>query len=211
MAKKIPATEMLGRRFGRLVVEAEAPRTSHDRWRVVCDCGDERVVFGPMLRSGKTGSCGCLRREVQRAHSVTHGATAGRKRSPEWSVWAGMKRRCLSPSVKAFTNYGGRGVRVCARWLDSFEAFLADMGPRPSLKHSIDRVDVDGDYEPGNCRWATAREQGAHMRKNTAIRVGDEWLPVPAASERLGLSRCAIYSRVHRGDLESRLLSEVQK
>lgn len=95
--------------------------------------------------------------------------THGKRHTPEYTNWAGMKDRCFRPASKAWGNYGGRGITVCERWINSFENFLADMGPRPTPKHSIDRIDNDGDYEPSNCRWATSAEQGQNKRTNVPV------------------------------------------
>lgn len=148
-----------GTRFGRLTV-------THDRdgasrvIGVLCDCGTAFAASVKVLRRGDVRSCGCLRREVAAERSTTHGGTGSR----EYTTWKAMWQRCTNPRASKYRYYGGRGITVCARWRD-FEAFLADMGPRPAGK-SIDRVDPDGDYEPGNCRWATQREQVANRRRS---------------------------------------------
>lgn len=149
--------DMTGRRFGRLLVISYAgrPRPSQHEWLCNCDCGTEIKVDGARLRKGSTTSCGCLRNELNATRFVTHGET----NSPEYTSWVGMKGRCLNPANPKYERYGGRGISVCDRWRDSFEAFLEDMGHRPSPAHSIDRRDNDGNYEPGNCRWATPVEQ----------------------------------------------------
>ncbi len=153
--------ELTGRRFGRLVVLERAGST-HGKatWRCRCDCGDETVTRGTYLRNGRTASCGCLNIERTRDANTKHGG----RYLPEYYVWAAMKSRCGNPKVKLWHRYGGRGVTVCDRWRESFEAFMEDMGPRPSSGHSIDRIDNDGDYEPDNCRWATRAVQARTSR-----------------------------------------------
>lgn len=158
---------VLGQRFGRLLVIEEFPAEpglGYRRARCRCDCGVESIVAVTSLRAGLTRSCGCAIREATRARSLRHGECTDRKRTPEFRAWVGMKTRCLNVNVKSFPNYGGRGIVVCPRWLHSFENFLADMGRRPSPKHSIDRFDNDGPYAPDNCRWATPHEQRLNQR-----------------------------------------------
>jgi len=124
-----------------------------------CECGTEKVIASRNLTCGGTNSCGCLARESQ--HRVTHGHHTGGKLSPTLSSYMNAKARVTYPSCPSYDRYGGRGITMCARWLASFEAFLADMGERPADR-SLDRIDPDGDYEPGNCRWATTGEQNAN-------------------------------------------------
>ncbi len=161
---------LAGRTFGRWTVIGRAVksstlRTAEPLWTCRCSCGVERDIVAGTLKSGASRSCGCLRVDSTTAMNTTHGKTG----TAEYRIWKGMHGRCETPTNSKFRYYGGRGIRVCERWA-SFEAFLADMGPRPSIKHSIDRFpNNDGNYEPGNCRWATATEQANNKRNSKSV------------------------------------------
>lgn len=172
-----PATSkapVAGTRFGRITIIAERATGS---LRVLgrCDCGAEKLFFLNNLRQGTTKSCGCLLRELITARNLRHGMTE----SPEFETWIGILQRCTNPNAAAYANYGGRGITVCERWRDSFENFYADMGPRPEGL-SIDRIDNDGNYEPGNCHWATPMEQRHNQRPHrlkSRCKHGHEFTP----------------------------------
>jgi hypothetical protein len=175
MASKTLAELLRGQsRFGRLTVTGEGEPRYTTRGVIVryaacvCDCGERTEVRTGSLRRGVTVSCGCKRRDdaaslAERSCIVHSDARAGR-RAPEYGVYRAMLNRCFNPKVERYPRYGGRGISVCDRWRgeDGYPNFVADMGRRPTPAHSIDRVDNDGDYEPGNCRWATRKEQRAN-------------------------------------------------
>lgn len=129
-----------------------------------CVCGVTKTVLRSEVISGRSRSCNCYRADRTRQRRTKHGECANRSTSAEYKVWQGMKERCSYSKHKDYRYYGGRGIRVCERWQRSFSAFLADMGRRPSPKHSIERKNSDCDYKPSNCRWATSREQWENRR-----------------------------------------------
>lgn len=173
--------DITGQRFGRLSVVKKADRASPSGgslWECLCDCGATKTVNASNLRNGGSRSCGCLAGEWSKsmgsnpafvakraASQVRHGHKKRGNASPEYKTWLGMKARCERPTNKDYPRWGGRGIRVCDRWQD-FAAFFADMGPKPSPSHSIDRLDPDANYEPGNCRWATPAEQGGENKRS---------------------------------------------
>lgn len=168
--------DIAGQRFGKLVVleEAESYERSDGRFdrrvRSLCDCGQICIHRVADLRDGSARSCGCSRREG--FTTFIHGEARRNNKTPEYQAWTDICRRCTNPDFKQWKDYGGRGIRVCDEWLNSFDAFLSHVGRKPSPKHSIDRIDNDGHYEPGNVRWATRSEQERNKRRGHQIHVG---------------------------------------
>lgn len=165
---------LVGNRYGRLVVMSKAGiQSKHTSWNCVCDCGEVTECLGINLKRGKSGSCGCLRKELSTQRSTKHGNRKGNSTSREYETWCSMIGRCETETNTNYHNYGARSIKVCDRWRKSFEHFLADMGKRPSDKHSIERDDVNGNYEPSNCRWVTKEVQMRNRRifKNNSTGV----------------------------------------
>lgn len=196
------AANMTGQKFGRLLVLGVAQdRRRPLRWLVRCDCGTEKSVIGAALRTGSTSSCGCSRSAALSARARTHGMHA----SPTYRSWRSMITRCENAAAPDWPRYGGRGICVCERWR-SFDAFYADMGERPDGT-SIDRLNVDGNYEPGNCRWATPAEQSNNTRSNRVVTLSGERLTIAQLIKRTGMSPSAVRNRVRRGWSAERIAS----
>ena len=187
-----------GQRFGRLVVigrGSSRPPNRYAYWLCRCDCGNTIETRSTHLLHGRTKSCGCLHQEnLVRGIGTKHGYTG----TPEYRIWAGIRARCNNPNDTNYHYYGGRGISVCAEW-DSFETFLADMGEKPSEQHSLDRIDNDGPYAPGNCRWVTHKEQMQNTRNVHTLTFNGETLSVTAWSEKVGLPMTTLANRIRSG------------
>lgn len=180
------APDLVGQRFGRWTVLRRAGRSAAGKalWALRCACGRAgRATTGNLL-DGKTRSCGCLGRALTAARLTTHDATG----TPEHRIWQAMLTRCRNPRRRGAARYVGRGIAVCARWrgANGFKNFLADVGPRPSPRHSLDRIDNDDGYAPGNCRWATPREQANNVSRNHKLTRYGVTLTLAQWAERLG-------------------------
>lgn len=161
----VPHKDISGLTFGRLTVLERAakrgPGTNRTSfWVCRCECGATKEVRSDKLKDGTTVSCGCLNRENAKRIFTTHGM----HRTPEYQAWVNMRQRCSDPKTKHYKNYGGRGIKVHPEWGRSFEAFFAEVGPRPGKGYELDRANNDGNYEPGNVRWVTKAENNANRR-----------------------------------------------
>lgn len=189
--------DMVGKRFGKLTcIEYVDVKNGHARWKVLCDCGTIKVVEGSEMRRGSTISCGCVKRERLKLGPEkvkTHGMSGSRT----YSSWHQMLQRCKNPNNSRYHQYGGRGIKVCEQW-ERFENFFADMGFVPQGM-SIDRINNDGNYEPGNCRWATSFEQSNNMKNNVRLKFNGETKTVSEIAKITGIKKVTIYTRFKRG------------
>jgi hypothetical protein len=207
-----------GDRYGHwTIVDRAIGRPGKSCVLVRCVCGKERVLVFRNVRIGATRSCGCVTGEGQAGRSVGVSAPDptipvrlllteaikpmrhGMSGSGEYGTWREMLRRCYEPTERAYASYGGRGITVHAPWRSSFEAFFAHVGPKPGRGYSLDRINNDGNYEPGNVRWATAKEQAYNKRNNRRIAVGNENLTITEWAARLGVSTPAVIVRIRNG------------
>lgn len=182
--------------FGRLTVLAQVENTKdgHKKWLCLCSCGVEVKVCGSSLIGGSTKSCGCLRGDIAKECNSSHKMSGSRT----YTTWQSMKRRCNLPKDKDYKNYGARGIKVCNRWSESFDKFLEDMGDRP-IGMSIDRIDVNGDYEPDNCRWTSFRGQANNRRNTVFITYDGITLSLSDWADELSIPQATIWTRRLKG------------
>ena len=186
----MPRPDFIGKRFNRLVVLSLAKGGHRE---CVCDCGTVRTIPLHRLISGHTKSCGCLRSELVSAKNTTHGLHG----TPTYMIWKGMRNRCNNINEPAYSRYGGRGITVCERW-NNYVSFLADMGERLTTKHSIDRIDNNGDYTPDNCKWSTMTEQANNTRANLNVTFNNQALTLTQWARKTGMNYDALRSRIFR-------------
>ncbi len=190
-----------GQKYSRWAPISPAERCARGelRWHCRCDCGKEAVVLQRTLLNGTSRSCGCLSVETFLAKNMARNRTHGEsKTTPEYRAWCHMRNRCNNPKSKDYQNYGGRGIAVCVRW-ESYENFLADMGRRPSSRHSIERNHVNGDYEPGNCCWATDKQQQNNKRDNLYVMLRSERLTLRELCDRFCVEYKLVWGRMKAG------------
>lgn len=203
--------DLTGSKFGRLsVVKLDSPKGRRICWLCLCECGNQVAVRSNSLRVGETQSCGCKQRDEVAKRSKTHGHTRGsngKYPTSEYYAWFSAKSRCCNPKNKGYKHYGARGITICRQWRESFEVFLHDMGPRPP-GYSLDRKNNSGNYEPGNCRWSTRKQQNQNTRRNVLAIIGGETHCVTEWVNRLGINRGAVSSRLQRGWTPERALCE---
>lgn len=192
-----PLVIAAGDRFGRLVVD-----TTGASARCLCDCGRTTVVQRKLLVRGHTRSCGCLKEEWNRRGRRTHGLS----KTKEYRSWKAAKGRCYNAANAKYPLYGGRGIIVCDRWRDDFPMFLADMGPCPA-GHTLDRIDVHGDYSPDNCRWATTREQAQNRQHQVLLTHDGRTLAVSEWARVIGVNPNSLMLRLTRGWTATRALT----
>lgn len=197
--------DLTGRRFGRLIVQHRSDRKDHGRsfWACTCECSASVEVSQSDLLAGKSQSCGCLRVDARSRYSEGHLIDRGVRH--EYDAWKSIRARTTDHTHEAFARYGGRGIRMCPRWLDGengkppFECFLEDVSKPPRKGHSLDRIHNDGHYEPGNVRWTTSKRQSLNRHNNVMLTVGQRTMPLGEWCDELNLSYSRTYQRIAKG------------
>ena len=206
--KALNVADFIGMKFGRLTVIGSSDIVYRNRtfFSCKCDCGNAVSVRVNALRSGNTKSCGCFKTEVLKSiRNIKH----GKYKSRTYSIWRAMKRRCLEINDISYKYYGGRGIAVCSRWLD-FENFLLDMGEAPA-NFSIDRIDVNKNYEPANCKWANQEDQANNKRNNTFITYENKTQTVSQWAREKGINKTTLIYRIKKGFVSDALFKPVNE
>ena len=184
--------DLSGMKFGRLtVLRLQEIRKRHSYWVCECECGEQVIARQGGLASGRKKSCGCYRIDKMTTH--------GMNKTRVYRIWSYMRQRCYNPKNIGYKYYGGKGIRVCKRWDYSFENFFADMGHPPTDAHTLDRIDSNGDYEPGNCKWSTRQEQACNRGNNRHITYEGRTLTIGEWAKVVGVNRWTLWRRFKKG------------
>lgn len=203
MKPKPPGNVYPGDKFNRLTAirfVGDSP-SGNKIWLWLCDCGKEHQAIASTVKSGGTKSCGCLMREKIAERNHTHGL----RNTPEYRAWASIKTRCNNPNSPPYQDYGGRGIRLCPEWENDVAAFYEHVGPRPTPKHSIERKNNNGHYEPGNVHWATKGEQSTNRRSSHFVKHNDEYITITELARRTGTTT----THIHRVMLAGYTVDEI--
>lgn len=204
--------DLTGHVFGRwTITHFDESRTDKVYWFCRCECGNTKSIIVSELRRGHSTSCGCyaVQRRVEGGFANAK-PTHKLSKTPEYAAWVSIKKRCYNTNDKCYKDYGGRGITVADEWVNSFEQFLADMGAKPDELFSIDRIDVNGPYAPGNCRWSTSGEQANNKRDNTLLTLKGVTLTMAQWAEQLGINYKTLRSRKRLGWDDERALTTPQ-
>lgn len=199
--------DLTGQRFGRLTVieRVENNKFGQTRWKCHCDCGTDKVIDAQSLISGKTQSCGCLNLENHTTHQMAYTLI--------YRTWGSMKARCLNPNAPNYKNYGGRGIKICDEWQNDFQAFydyVSQLEHYGEKGYTLDRINVNGNYEPNNLRWATAKEQRRNRRDNHIVEYKGVKMCLTDAAIKSGINKCTLLARVKKGDTGDELFRPVK-
>lgn len=192
--------DLSGRQFGRLKIlrPVDGGDPKYKYWESLCDCGNKHVCVTGSLTSGRTKSCGCLQRQ-RVTEKATHGEASGKRgATKEYRTWIRIKDRCYNQDAVSYPNYGGRGIKVCSRWLHSYENFISDMGRAPSKDHSIERKNINKDYTPKNCSWATKLEQMNNTSRTMWVFFRGERKSISNWCRDLGVNKSTVYQRIYK-------------
>lgn len=204
------AADLTGKKFGKLIAVSRSENTNQNRaqWLCRCECGGEKIAQAAYLNKGTTRSCGCLADEQRKTAAQSQCTPYSRTNMyRERKTWENMIARCYDKTRHDFKWYGGRGISVCEKWRNSFEAFVVDMGMRPASM-TLDRRESSTDYSPGNCRWATATEQANNRRSNHCITIDGRTLTIAEWARHSGIGERVIATRIARGWDERRAVEK---
>ena len=194
--KNYRVKDISGENFNRLsVIDFAYSENGMAFWNCICSCGNSAVMSGVRIRNNKTKSCGCLSKETRIIIGKCN-KIHGKSKSPEYISWADIKSRCYNKKDKGFENYGDRGIVMCDEWLNSFSQFYADMGNRPSKKHTIDRINNNGNYDSKNCKWSTKKEQARNRRTSKLFTINGETKSLAEWAEISGINYQTIFQRI---------------
>lgn len=212
------ALDITGHKYGRLIAISNTGRKCLRNyiWKFRCDCGKEVEIASGEVRRGKTVSCGCYRKEISSIHAKkiqSIGAKTNEKhlmsKTPTFVSWDSMKQRCLNDRHKSYKDYGGRGIKVCPEWINSFESFLSDMGARPK-NSTLDRINTNGNYESTNCRWASGEEQANNKRSSKLIEFEGKLQTSVQWAREYGLcSKVLLYRLKNNWEIKKALMTKV--